>query len=199
MIPRFSGGIDGRKYQATAALVTTGRTTSFEVVLASLTGAFEQVVVWDNSRRQNILVLGRYHVLAEARFPVTYTQDDDCLVDVDAVMAGYDPAAVTVNMPAAWRPAYPDGIALVGFGAVFLRDQVRCAFDRYQKAGFPLDELFQRECDRVFTGLNTIKLLDVPFTHMLAATGEDRMYREPRHQGDLLEIRRRIHFARESL
>lgn len=130
-----------------------------------------------------------------ARTPVVYTQDDDAIVDVPAVLAAYDDNFVTCNMPQCRRAEYPDGIALVGWGAVFYRKHATVAFDRYGCERH--DEIFYRECDRVFTGLSPLKLLDVPVEHLPYAYGADRMGKEARHGADLAEIRRRIYKVRQ--
>lgn len=149
------------------------------------------VVVWDNSARLNSRVYGRYLAIGEALHPVIYTQDDDCEVDVLEVIRGYQAGFACCNMPAEFRPHYTDGIALVGFGAVFDRWLPSVAFERYMSRWTP-DEIFTRECDRVFTKMTPTKLLAVAYSNYPEATGGDRMYKEQRHFGDLVEIRRRL-------
>lgn len=141
-------------------------------------------------RRGNGGVWERWEAAMGARNDIVYTQDDDCVVDSAAVIAAYEPGRVTCNMPAWKRYEYPDGIALVGWGAVFDRSAVELLF-RWER-----DEVFRRECDRVFTGMNQLKLIDVPFTNLPYAEGKDRMGAERRHGDDLREIRRRISAAR---
>ena len=82
-------------------------------------------------------------------------------------------------------------MALVGFGAIFDKSAVVPTFSRYF-AHFPADELFRRECDRVFTALNRLKIVSVPYRHLDHETTTPRMWRESRHGQDLVEIRRRI-------
>lgn len=136
---------------------------------------------------------GRYEAALQASNAIIYTQDDDCEVDAQAVIDAYEPGVVTCNMPVAKRAEYPDGIALVGWGAVFDQALVRWAFSRYR---FDIDDLFMRECDRVFTGLCPLKLVDVPFKHLPHAFGADRMGCERRHLADLAAIRERIRECR---
>lgn len=143
-------------------------------------------------RRGHGGVWERWEAALGARNEIVYTQDDDCVVDFAAVMAEYRPGLVTCNMPAWKRYEYPDGIALVGWGAVFDRRAVELLFTWRGER----DEIFRRECDRVFTGLNRLKLIDVPVTNLPWAEGDDRMGAERRHGGDLREIRRRIGLAR---
>lgn len=136
----------------------------------------------------------RYEAAMSAHFDVIYTQDDDCVVDAAGVVGAYSPGVVTCNMPPWKRSEYPDGIALVGWGAVFDR-QSFAAFERYQDHFMP-DGIFHREADRVFTGLNKLNLVNVPFEHLPWAHGKDRMGTEPQHGAALQEIRRRIQVVR---
>jgi hypothetical protein len=88
------------------------------------------------------------------------------------------------------RHFYYDGIALMGWGSVFDRT-LRGAFNGYLRH-WPADDLFCRECDRVFTALNKTKPIDIPFGHLPQAFGPDRMGQETRHLNDLAQIRQRI-------
>lgn len=141
-------------------------------------------------------VLDRWRQTLLARFPICYTQDDDCVVDVAAVLAQYEPGKIVCNMPQDHRRDYRDNIALVGWGCVFETRLPALAITRYDEATYAADEIFQRECDRVVTGLSPLKLIDVPFHHLPYAHGIDRMGREARHGADLKEIRRRIYAIR---
>ncbi len=119
----------------------------------------------------------------------TYVQDDDAIVDVPAVLAAYEPRVVTCNMPADRRAEYPDGIALVGWGAVMFAHTHNC-FEQWR------DDVSISEADRIFTGLSPLKLIDVPFKHQTAAHGIDRMGRRVCHGDYMREIRKRIHAVR---
>lgn len=48
-------------------------------ILDSLSG-FDDIVIWDNSKRENLSVYGRYAAITEARHPLILTQDDDVIV-----------------------------------------------------------------------------------------------------------------------
>lgn len=145
-------------------------------------------------RRGHGGVWERYEAAMYARHDVIYTQDDDCVVDALRVIGQYEPGMVTCNMPMDRRGEYrdKDGIALVGWGSVFDRAALG-AFERYFAVHQNReDEIFKREADRVFTALNRVKLIEIPFEHLPYAFGEDRMGREVRHGADLNEIRKRI-------
>jgi hypothetical protein len=157
--------------------------------------------VWDNTTRFNLKVFGRYAKLYPGEgfsYHKIYTQDDDCILNpasIAQLIAEYEPGTVTCNLPAHRRPEYTDGVALVGWGAIFDRT-LTSVFNLYLKH-FPLDDLFLTECDRVFTGLNRVKLIDVPFTHLPHATDHSRMCNRPDHWSRLAEIRRRIHIVKK--
>jgi hypothetical protein len=150
--------------------------------------------VWNNSKRFDFKVFGRYaNLYPEHGFhhQIIYTQDDDCVLDTDSFLPAYEPGVVTCNMPAHRRPEYSDGIALVGWGAIFDRN-LTSVFNLYLKH-YPLDDLFLTECDRIFTGLNKVKMIDVPFTNLPNAETPDRLHKRPDHWDRLSEIRQRVH------
>lgn len=175
-----------------SAVVVTAGDSDLGPVLASLR-AFGEVIVWDNSERKNLKVYGRYAALAETTHSIIYTQDDDCITDARAIVAEYEPGKVVCNMPAAKREEYrtlAPRAGLVGWGSCFDRE-LAGALDLYLER-FEKDELFLRECDRVFTELNPIKFVDVPYKNLPCAYFASRMGNERRHLGDLAEITRRV-------
>jgi hypothetical protein len=173
-----------------AVIVTRGNVDLGACLAPILAAGVDEIII----RRGHGGVWERYEGAREARYAVIYTQDDDCTVDVGQVIEAYAHGVVTCNMPASRRAEYNDGIALVGWGCVFHRS----ALDVLPRLE-PQDDLERREADRVFTGLNDLKLIDVPFRHLPWALGKDRMGREARHGDDLREIRRRIYAARQGV
>lgn len=133
----------------------------------------------------------RYEAALTAKHPVVYTQDDDCVVDFAAVVREYEPGRVVCNMPEWKQREYGDGIALVGWGAIFDRDLVGPAFARYFSR-FEKDDLFRREADRVFTGLSKVKMIDAPFELMEYASDAHRLGAQPDHMAKLAAIRERV-------
>lgn len=172
--------------EVTAIVVTRGGYDISEVI-ESLRG-FREVAVWDNSKGTDYKVLGRY--VSMFSLDVVYVQDDDCIVDAEAVCAAYEPGVIVANSDPHHRkvnaPFYRHGIAPIGWGAIFDANLTR-VFDGWER-----DDLFLRECDRVFTALNTVRLIEVPFRHLARASASDRMWRESRHLSDLAEITERI-------
>jgi hypothetical protein len=182
-------------------LVTTGYADISRILKDFHTnGPFDTFHVWNNSTDINLKVFGRYVTLPlpEMDGVVVYTQDDDCQLQFSErrrIIEAYQPGVIICNLPAHRRPEYTDGVALVGWGAIFDRT-LTSVFNLYLKH-FPLDDLFLTECDRVFTGLNRVKLIDVPFTHLPHATDHSRMCNRPDHWSRLAEIRRRIHIVKK--
>jgi len=150
---------------------------------------FGRIIFWDNKRQRDYKVFGRYAAMLGVPGPI-FTCDDDCLVDAEAVCAAYEPGIIVANSDPHHRavnaPFYRHGIAPIGWGAIFDVNLISVL------EGWEHDELFLRECDRVFTALNTVKLIEVPFRHLERASAPDRMWREKRHLSDLSEITERI-------
>jgi hypothetical protein len=167
-----------------SAIIVTRGDVDLSPCLSSIDA--DEVII----RRGHGGVWERWEAAMSARHDVVYVQDDDCAVDYAGVIAAYESPRVTCNMLNSHRGDYLDGIALVGWGCVFHKTRLS-AFAQYLMK-FPEDEIFRREADRVFTGLNPVKLIDLGVHHLRQAFGADRMGREARHGDDLKEIRRRI-------
>jgi hypothetical protein len=155
---------------------------------------FDEVIVWDNSKAcKDVRVFGRYAGAMLARNEIIYVQDDDCVTSPRAVVGSFLPGRLVCNVPPDRRREYAGtGVTLMGWGSVFGKSKI-AAFRRYLDA-YPQDELFERECDRVFSYLHhgSVMLVDVPMMHLDAAHGMDRMGREPRHGADLREVMQRM-------
>jgi hypothetical protein len=154
---------------------------------------FDDVIVWDNSVRQDLKVFGRYQAIEEAKHSIIYTQDDDCIVDALSVVKFHEAGRVVCNMPAKKREEYQTlapKVGLVGWGACFDRELVK-VLDRYLEK-FSIDDLFLRECDRVFTQLNALKFVDVRVLNTPSAYFSNRMGNQPGHLRDLAEITKRV-------
>jgi hypothetical protein len=170
-------------------------------------------------------VYGRYAAIEHASGELIYVQDDDCIVsDPQAIIGAWHRAntqclrdriaamphdildgspwqGVVCNMPPEFRHDFYDDHALVGFGAAFHRDAPARAFHKLDCAGLPekaMDRMlpwFQRTCDIAFTALTPRVLIDVPKTNLDYAYGEDRMWRQPEHQGEraaMLELVKKV-------
>lgn len=172
-----------------AVIVTRGDVDLGPCLKPILGVGIEEIVI----RRGVGGVWERYEAARAATRHFIYTQDDDCVVNVASILAACDPEQaefVTCNMPMDRRVEYSDGIALMGFGCVFHRVHLQTFAPNCS------DPLMRREADRWFTGMNRLKLIDMPFEHLPWAHGADRMGRQLNHGDDLREIRKRIYAAR---
>lgn len=171
-------------HEVSAVLVTRGD-IDMSPIIESL--PFDDIVVWDNSRRTHDLrVFGRYAGIEEAKRDVIYVQDDDCLLSPEGLhmmLAAYDPRLLIANMPAPFRAHYSDS-CLVGFGALFHRELPADAFTRWSAHHSAETDAFARCCDVVFTTLTESRWCDAPYSNMAYAFGEDRMWRQPDHVGE---------------
>jgi hypothetical protein len=191
-----------------AAVIVTRGDVDLKPILESL--PFESIVVWDNSKRKaDRKVYGRYEAIFETSSEFIYTQDDDCILPEESIMqlcALSNTDHVVCNVTPAHRASYePIRIGLVGWGAVFHRGAPSAAFRRYLSpehapghlgtlcsGKWPMDDVFLRECDRIFTGLTSIQWAELPFQHMPYAGTRDRMFYDPTHQEDMATVRQRI-------
>lgn len=143
---------------------------------------YDDVVVWDNSVREDLAVYGRYAAMEEAKHDIIYTQDDDCIVTCHAeLLSHYEDGIVVANMPynERWVGAYDD-CALLGFGALFHRDLPARAFSRYYDHFSLSDNVFRMTgCDIVFTMLTPFVKVDYGHTDMVYALAPDRVSNHP--------------------
>ena len=179
------------------AVVVTKGTRGIVQVLESLS-EFRHLSVWDNSVYPNLKIFGRYAAVGTmTKSPLVYVQDDDLTLDdggFEALMSAWRPGMVALNFPKGNRKNYVEahpGIALVGFGAIFEPQLAGKAFKRYLSR-WPMDDLFLRECDRVFTALNSWTAVDTPKMDMPWAGDSASMEAEDRHGDDLARIKERI-------
>ena len=182
--------------QVTAVIVTKG---GVDLGDQSNPGLFGEALIWDNSQcvasgNSDVKVYGRYLAALEASNEYVYVQDDDCVIDVQRLCAEYQPGELLCNVKPHHHEVYSrqyPGMTLVGWGAISPKSMIDFSpyLDRY-----PEDELFLRECDRVFTWLNREKtrVVDFGVQDLPHAFGIDRMGYEVRHGNDLMEIRRRL-------
>jgi hypothetical protein len=183
-----------RPSDVSAIVVTRGDVELFDIQ-ASLRLVFDDIIIWNNSERRNLATFGRYEAIAEAKHQVVFVQDDDVVIpaaSLETLLDAYEPGKVATNMPARFRPHYPDS-GLVGFGAVFDAALPEQAFARWRTM-FPEDDLFRRRCDRVFTLLTPLVLLDLPYEEMPWAHAPNRSWKQ---HGHVAERERVLAMARQ--
>lgn len=154
-----------------AVLVTRGN-VDMQPIVESL--PFDDIVVWDNSRRDDLGIYGRYAAIAEAKHGLIYTQDDDLLVPAAAELVDrYSPGVLTVNMPERYDIPWPSR------GSVFHRDLPETAFARYRER-FPVDRWFTHQaCDGIFCLTVPTRRVDLGHVNLRHAFDDGRVSTSP--------------------
>lgn len=154
-----------------AVLVTRGN-VDLAPIVRSL--PFDDIVVWDNSQREDLGLYGRYAGIAEAKHDVIYVQDDDLLCTRTLEMVEhYEPGRVLVN----WQGAYD--IPFPGRGSLFDRGLPEKVFALYRQH-FTADRWFTHfGCDGIFALLADTKVGDFGFEHLPHAFDEGRLSTSP--------------------
>ena len=155
----------------TACLVTRGDVDMSEI-LASL--PYDEVIVWDNSQREDMGIYGRYAAIVEAKHDVIFTQDDDLVVTChDRLLDAYEPGRVLCNYPQPWD------IPWVARGGLFHRDLPARAFEKYL-AAHPFDRFFTHHaCDGIFALLSDCKVVDYGSTDLPHGFADGRVSTSP--------------------
>lgn len=189
--------------KVSACLVTRGDHDMTDI-LASLDDAgIGEVIIWNNALETDLGPYGKYAAIEQARHTVILVQDDDVLLPVESILAlvaAYEPGVLVANMPAEFRPHYPDS-AMVGFGAIFDHDLPGEAFERFfgHHTGMTADSpLFLRESCRAFAVLTPLKLVDLPKKDLPWASDPDRLWRQPEHvvmRDRMLDLARQVRDA----
>jgi hypothetical protein len=183
----------------TACLVTRGDQPEMIARIIE-TLPYDEVIVWDNSKREDLKIYGRFAAMREASNEVCYTQDDDCLFRHHAdLLAEYEdgvPTYVYGHYPE--EGGYGD-LPLPCGGALVPRSVAFAAFDRYFEH-WPEDEALHYEADFVVGPLYpTFKQVHLPFEiEMPVAQHASRLCNQP-WQADLkLELTNRARAIRDS-
>lgn len=170
-----------------SVVIPTRGSVDLTSIIESYNGVADEVLFWDNSKRENLSVYGRYSMIKEARNELIVSQDDDCVLpseSIAALVAAHKPGHIICNLPAAFRKqAYYNGsgVGLVGFGAVFQRDLPFEAFQQFHSRAKCREALFRRECDRVVTYLSRKILLDLPKQDLPWANAKTALWKQREH------------------
>lgn len=160
---------------------------------------YPEVIVWDNSQRQDLKIYGRFAAMREASNRVCYSQDDDCLFrEHDALMAAYED-----GVPTYVYGHYPEeggfgDLPLPCGGALIPRDVAFAAFERYF-AHWPEDEALHYEADFVVGPLfPTFRQVHLPFEIVMeVAQGPERLCNQPWQAAQKLELTNRSRAIRD--
>lgn len=134
---------------------------------------FTDIIVWDNSLREDFQCFGRFAGIAEAKNEHVYVQDDDLIIDALALLTHYDGEGIVANKPPdeTWR--------FIGGGAFFHRDLPD--FSRYLD-DYGSDEDFHRVADVVFAYTHPYRSVWVGYERLLPwHDAPNRMYLQPNH------------------
>jgi hypothetical protein len=179
----------------TACLVTRGD-TDLSPILETL--PYGEIVVWDNSKRANLKVYGRYAAIAEASNPVIYFQDDDCIFrHHDELLAAYKSGVLVANWGHGSNPDGYDDLAIFPGGAILDRGLPAAAFDRYLKH-FPRNDGFLYEADFIFGCLTPHEHLHLPFEIRDLAYNGKRLADEPWQRELKLKITNQARWVRDN-
>jgi hypothetical protein len=169
-----------RTSDVTACLVTRGD-VDLRPILDTL--IWDNVVVWDNSVREDRKTAGRYYAAAGAKTPVVYYQDDDVLVPRStqaALLDAYEPGIPTAVYAHGDTPGGYEDVMLVGAGALVPKALAWQGLHRYLDF-HPIDDGFLYDCDFVAGTLYPIvKHVRLPFTiEMELAQHPSRLVNQP--------------------
>lgn len=133
----------------TACLITTKKEyPSLILERLTCTNFFDEILIATESPS----VYKRYELAAEAKNPIIYVQDDDCILNYQTLFRSYN-GSITNAMTKPFLSRYEQmGCALVGWGCYFPR-QILSSFDKYINT-YGKDAHLLREADRIFTYLN---------------------------------------------
>lgn len=185
-----------------SAIVVTRGTRDLAPVLQSLMAqGYDEVIVWDNSRREDAGIFGRYvAAVIEARNDVVYFQDDDLILhDHQALWDAYEPdGRLYANMiePGWWQHCGYHDFCLVGAGSLVDRAMISQSLGRYF-AAYPEDDFFRRHCDFIFGVLTPFKRLELDTTVLEAASDDEALWRDPEQMAGKWEAVRRARALRK--
>ena len=185
----------------TACIVTRGdQPEMMERVRESL--IFHDVIVWDNSQRENVRIYGRYMAAMEAKTPLVYVQDDDLIVPTEsqwALLEAFEPGIPTCIYAHGETPAGYDDMPLPGAGAILPVDVVSVAFGRYLEH-HPVDDPFLYYCDFACGVLYPMfKHVRLPFDiQMDVAQDDSRLCNQPWAAGFKATVTERARAIRDA-
>lgn len=126
---------------------------------------FNDIVIWDNSKREDLKTFGRYAALPECEKDIVYFQDDDILLrkpTLDGLLAAYEPGVMLANMSPGWVAGRDLHDAIfVGAGAIMDRDLPGKAMAKYDEL-YDRDDLFHLYPETILSIPSLIKRVDLP-------------------------------------
>lgn len=179
----------------TACLVTRGD-ADLTPILESL--PYDEVIVWDNSRRGDWKCAGRYMAAAEAKHEIVYFQDDDVIFrDHEELLAAYEPGKIAAVWAHGRTPDGYEDVALVGAGAISDRELPQAALERYLSR-FAYDDGFLYEADFIVGCLTPHIHLHLPFEIRDLAYNGRRLADQPWQRELKLKITNQARWVRDN-
>ena len=169
--------------EVSCVIVTRGD-VDLRPVLDSL--IFEDVVVWDNSaREEDYMTYGRVIGARSAKHKLIYSQDDDIIhtpEDQQRIIDAYDEGFLVGCMwdewsAGAYRQGIPNGysdLVFPGSGSVSHLELWEESVDEYLSE-WPYDDFFKLWCDAIIGVIAPTRQLDIRFGEMPWAGVGDRM------------------------
>lgn len=177
-----------------ACLVTRGDVDMAPIIE---TLPYGEIIVWDNSQREDLKVYGRYAAIRLATKPVIYFQDDDCIFQHhDELIAAYKPGTLVANWGHGNTPAGYDDLAIFPGGALLDRELPAEAFACYLEH-WPCDEAFFYEADFVFGCLAPHEHVHLPFEIRDVAYNGRRLADQPWQREMKLKITGQARWVRD--
>lgn len=164
----------------TACLVTRGNVSMKPIVEPLM---FDRVIIYNNAKRVDRAVYGRYLAAQEAQTEWVYFQDDDVTVPEKTqrrLLCEARRNEYVCNHPPDHNQQFFPGLHFVGWGTICERDAPERAFRRWHEAGYGQEghSFDVVGCDIVFSLLTLHRAFDLGQRNMDYAFGEDRVHRE---------------------
>ena len=166
----------------TAVLITRGDQPGMMRAIQDTLLDYDDVIVWDNSVRENHRILSRYIAMWEGDKDVCYAQDDDCLVPLStqqALLDNYEPAITATYAHGNNDGGYGD-LPMPPGGALYDRRAAEAAIDAYVHEYGPLGRDEESYADFIVGVQVPFKQLHLPFhIEMSVAQHPSRLCNQP--------------------
>lgn len=161
---------------------TRGNVDMTEILQSLSDAGFEDVIVWNNSERENLGIYARFAAIAEAKHEVIATQSDDVVVTHWAeILAAYEPGVTTINYPQEWT----NDIPWICCGTVFDKGTETRVFDQYLTMFDMDDDLMFWIADGIFAELcHPRNVLAYPYKELPWANDDGRVSTSGQWYGD---------------
>jgi len=162
--------------EVSAVLVTRGDQDLTAIYDSISQAGIEDIVTWDNSKRENRSCYGRYLGIQEAKCEFIYHQDDDLVAPVAEILDHFDPLVDGFTIMANNR--VDEEWQLTAMGTVFHRE-LASILDTYRNV-YP--DGFDRICDVPFAYMNAYRRICVGYQDLPWASAPGAsMYLEEGH------------------